>query len=1334
MDPRNELEQRIWELVYDLLPPDEASALRRRIDADPDAAHRYARVRRQAALLRQAARLELSPIVLTRPSGDDPPSRDGGDTCHPVPRSRGPAARQDLSRRRWPNWLVASAAAALLCYLGATGLRTRALERALPKGAADAARADRPLRTVLFGPSQLQPALPNYFAVRTQTAGGVPQPADVAYRLQAANGALLASGTVQADDRGLAQFDFRPPPADSTDAVRMDHIQLEVATHGAPPSIPSPPIRQTLSMTSLRLTTALSLDRSVYRPGDRVRCRAVIVDRAELRMISEAPVEFSIVDADGRQVAPARRTAITRRGVAFSEFELPRSLPPQRLTLAARSPTGEFVETRRAFAVRADAAGALRQRLAFARDDYQPGDEVEAILSVSRADGSPAADEPLAATVSLAGQAHTTVRAATDHQGTQRIRFRLPDEPATGDAVLSVAAGQTGEDRIAWPIPIHASSVRVAFFPESGTLVAGVMNRIYFLARDAQDRPVRLAGRILDRRQHAAVDEQGRPVLVRTADEGRGMFTLRPEPGDAYRLVLDAPLDKTGPFDLPVAREHPSLALDAAPGVLSAGAPIRVRLRTHETRPLVIIATCRDAVAAQQLADDSIFAQRRASDGPRSDAAEIAISLPEFADGVIRIAAYDYSVQPPQPVAERLVFRRPARELSIRVDDAVRARQPGEMVELTLSVQDERGRPQPAVLGVAIADEAALHDEADQPDSVAAQLRLTSQLDDTRGIGDASAYLSDGPQAARMLDLLLGTQSARRPYRLPTAQLALADGSPHTRAERIAASPSTSDSADEEPTFPIVLADTKADVVRDVEIPTGSHRDADVAAVRAAGHLLIGGSLVLALALGFLSIMRRAPTTAVGLAALGVSVLCMIVGGVWSVGNGTTTQTLADATARPKGTEIQLAQADKFGDKPMRASGPGKRLESIQPRPASDRRQSDREQSDHGHSDGRVGDQRPTDDRQRAGLHVERSLESRDHAAAKLDAQPRGLLRTLDKKAKSIRQALPAPGEPEMPAQPDSAAEPDSTAGRPSAASTGDMREIDPAGRLRRSPDPALAELGDHVRGGGHSEGPALAAPMTGRAAPDRSIEAQPYGRAPSNGQASLRGASAPRAIAPPGAARPADVRSPPPAPPAPPGAVLGERPAPGSRHRATADAPTGTYRLAPSPRVADLSSAGAPAPDAASRPASKAESSLGATVVGPASPTSGEARRDEAQPAAAPAPSSAVDDATSRASLAPPARAASERQTEAAAPSSRAHTPVDIGSVDEDADSSRRPETILWDPAVECDGQGRATLRFRAPRSTGTYRVLIDAHADGRFGSYRGSLVIGVPQASSNQ
>jgi hypothetical protein len=236
-----------------------------------------------------------------------------------------------------------------------------------------------------------------------------------------------------------------------------------------------------------------------------------------------------------------------------------------------------------------------------------------------------------------------------------------------------------------------AASPRIEFFPEGGSLAAGIENRVYFAARDAKGQPLEIRGRI--------VDSKGASVAnVDATRGGLGLFSFVPDAAETYRLIVTGlagggtvPAGFGEPL-LPQASSEQKVAIAAGSGVIAAGAPLEFSIRAARDRiPLVITARLRGLPVGQHM-------MVTPSPNQPKKAYPISMPLDEQVAGVIQLTVYDCTKSPAQVLAERLVYRQPKR-LAVRASEVGK---PGR--EVALSIQNEKGRPIAAALGLAVVD------------------------------------------------------------------------------------------------------------------------------------------------------------------------------------------------------------------------------------------------------------------------------------------------------------------------------------------------------------------------------------------------------------------------------------------------------------------------------------------------------------------------------------------------------------------------------------------------------------------------------------------------------
>ncbi|MEN6557247.1 MAG: MG2 domain-containing protein [Thermoguttaceae bacterium] len=289
-----------------------------------------------------------------------------------------------------------------------------------------------------------------------------------------------------------------------------------------------------------------------------------------------------------------------------------------------------------------------------------------------------------------------------------------------------------------------AQKINVMFQPEGGSLVAGRENRVYFFAQDARGRPLRLSGMVVnDADQNAK--RPGSATTVQTTIDGLGAFNMIPEVGKRYRLKVSVPAGVADQPALPAVVADLPATLVVGSGVFAAGQPLEFNVQAVRTGlPLVAAAY----VGGTQVGQQPLVS--------RAGANPVSIALPAAVGGVVRVAVFSYEAGAPKRLAERLVFRRPAGRLDVRLAGLKASYAPGEKARATVSVTNERGRPVAAALGIAVGDR--------RVEPAADFFLLTDEVSRPRPLRGAAFFLSEKKQGdvsgVAALDLLLGVQPA----------------------------------------------------------------------------------------------------------------------------------------------------------------------------------------------------------------------------------------------------------------------------------------------------------------------------------------------------------------------------------------------------------------------------------------------------------------------------------------------------------------------------------------------------------------------------------------------
>ena len=744
LDPQTQ--QRLLELIYDLLPEAEAAELRSRIASDATLAEAYAQAQSTAALFAEAARLQAPKVPLTTlkaaaaaaggaaaaPSASSPATAVGSVVPVSGAGAAGPRRQADPARRaraKWAHVIVALAASLLLAIsLGGYWYHRGQL----------AEIAAEHLRIVVVGPAVVQAGAPAEFHVQTTSVTGDPMTAQVELSLYGSDGKRLWAHHQQSDDGRLSvgiPADVKLPPRARLEVLAVHRDKFER-------------FDMPLAVLPAQYLTRISTDRSEYKAGEVVHCRAVTMSRWLQTPDWPAPIRFQLRDGSGRLVCHSALEAVATRGVAADDLRLAPSLRPGQYVLTACSAEGRIIPGSKPLRVVAgDAGGAQRDPQQLPPQGLQPHSPAQSVAAAPPAAHTQQTELPgpsersglSALSVPSGHSARSEASERSGHSGPSDRR-EPSDRSGTSETLLSKV-----EDGAA------VTQIIVRFFPEGGALAAGVENRVYLSAGTPDGKPLRIAGEVVGPAGASLAE-------VRTGDHGLGAFSITPQLGQQYRLKIYKPQQVDTLIGLPTAAVEQKVALNVTQGVLEAGSPLEFTVRTARPGlPLV----------AAVYVGDMLIAQQPISADSQQAAVSAVLPLPAQASGVLRLILFDFSAAPPRPVAERLVYRRPSRWLDVQLAGLRKQYKPGETVEITLETTNEKGERAPAVLGISAVAErgpgSGPPPEAGASERhrwLAADLLLGAGLAEGGQLTDAERLLADLPSARETLELLLGTQPA----------------------------------------------------------------------------------------------------------------------------------------------------------------------------------------------------------------------------------------------------------------------------------------------------------------------------------------------------------------------------------------------------------------------------------------------------------------------------------------------------------------------------------------------------------------------------------------------
>jgi hypothetical protein len=543
-----------------------------------------------------------------------------------------------------------------------------------------------PFDLAVYGQAELMAGSPGSLRIRltNHETGAAMEgvPVEIELRDKANQVIHLASFTTNAEGSGQPRFHL-PDTADGD-------FQLRV--------IARPKGTEEVLQEAIKLKRSwkvmLTTDKPVYQPEQTIHVRALALRRPDLKPVAGQDVTFLIADPKGNIIFK-RQDVSSRFGITAVDCPLAQEI--QEGAYAITCKLGD-TESKTTVEVRKYVLPKFKIGIELDQPYYQPGQTIHGKVQANYFFGKPVPDGAVDIEVRTVGTVSTVFRlppARTSAAGEAGFSFKLPDtlvgiETEGSDArvalqvTLTDTAGQKQLKTISRTVT--AMPLRIEVIPEADRLMRDVSNRIYCYVSYADGRPAQ-----------AQLAVSGLEKELTTNALGVAFFELTPS-WEEKALTLKA-TDAQGR----IGRRAVRLVCG------QAGADFLVRTdkavyNGGDTIQLTALGQGVEPIFVDLLKDDQTVLTHSLE--PSGNNATFQLDLPPELFGTIKLSAYRFGPTGLAVRKTRILYVRPAQQLSIQAKLDRDEYRPGKKAKLDLALTDTAGKPTAGALSLTAVDEA----------------------------------------------------------------------------------------------------------------------------------------------------------------------------------------------------------------------------------------------------------------------------------------------------------------------------------------------------------------------------------------------------------------------------------------------------------------------------------------------------------------------------------------------------------------------------------------------------------------------------------------------------
>lgn len=481
----------------------------------------------------------------------------------------------------------------------------------------------------------------------------------------------------------------------------------------------------------------LHIDRPFYKPGDDIWFKAYLTDAEYAPNKRSEVVYVELINPKG--AVETKLTLLTSNGSGFGDFKIPNSAPGGIYKVKAYTNWmknfGEDNCFEKKIQVQKVILPRVLMKLDFQRKAYGAGDRVLADFELNGIDKTAITNKAVDCVISLNGNEIDRKNFTTNAEGKTVIDFTLPQILDSNDGIVNIVFENNGfMESISRAIPIILNDIDLQFFPEGGSFVANIKNKIAFKAINEFGKAADVKG--------AIVDDAGQEVTsFDSYHNGMGACEFTPKRNKKYFAKISQPVGIETQYPLPQPSED-SYAIQ-----LSESTKDKLVLNIHKPNS-------KEASFVAQIKGKEYFA-RDISNGKNEQTVEV--DLKEFPIGIVQLTLFDHESV---PQSERLVFVNKHRQLNIDINTNKDKYLPREKVEASIQVKDELGKSVQGDFSVSVVNESLLSFADDKQDNILSSLLLSSDLKGE--IEEPAFYFNEKEEkSTEALDLVMMTNGWR---------------------------------------------------------------------------------------------------------------------------------------------------------------------------------------------------------------------------------------------------------------------------------------------------------------------------------------------------------------------------------------------------------------------------------------------------------------------------------------------------------------------------------------------------------------------------------------------